>query len=178
MLKKPLSILIVLIIALVGVLTYRYTTPTTPSILIGTTTTQRVATASSSIPAAPQSKTPARAQAAAAATAQHATSTAQESTVACSTAEIRVPGATFTACVHPGMTVIDMMSALADEGRLSYAGSQYPGLGFFVEVINGQSAPEGSYWILYYNGKTSDFGASGLSVKAGDTIEWRIDKRY
>jgi len=74
--------------------------------------------------------------------------------------------------------VLDAMHTLAAEGSLSFSGRDFPGLGFFVEQMNGKYGADGFYWILYVNGKKSDFGASQMRLKEGDVVEWRYEKGY
>ena len=53
-----------------------------------------------------------------------------------------------------------------------------PGMGAFVESINGQRNTNGFYWILYVNGTSSPTGASQTLVHANDSLEWRYEKGY
>lgn len=75
-------------------------------------------------------------------------------------------------------TVLNAMHALSAKGELSFSGRDFPGLGFFVEEINGKRSADGYYWILLINGKKSDLGVSSARVERGDTIEWRYEKGY
>ncbi len=77
-----------------------------------------------------------------------------------------------------GSTVLDVMRALSAEGSLNFFGRDFPGLGFFVESINGKKNTEGYYWILLINGKKSDLGASQARIQTGDVVEWRYEKGY
>ena len=69
-------------------------------------------------------------------------------------------------------TVLDAMRALAAESELSFSGRDFPGLGFFVEEINGKRNENGYYWILRINGELSGKGVSQARVETGDIIEW------
>lgn len=82
---------------------------------------------------------------------------------------------TFTA--GAGGTVLEAMNAHVAEGELSFSGRDFPGLGFFVEEINGTRSADGYYWILLVNGERSDLGVSSARVERGDTIEWRYESR-
>lgn len=75
-------------------------------------------------------------------------------------------------------TVLDTMNAFAVPGELSFSGRDFPGLGFFVEEINGTRSADGYYWILYVNGTSSQTGVSETAVSAGDVIEWKYEKGY
>lgn len=74
--------------------------------------------------------------------------------------------------------VIDAMRSLASTSAFTFTGRDYPGLGFFVDSINGKKNADGMYWILYVNGVLATAGVSALSVSAGDTIEWKYEKSY
>ncbi|MBI4088390.1 DUF4430 domain-containing protein [Candidatus Kaiserbacteria bacterium] len=75
-------------------------------------------------------------------------------------------------------SVLDAMNVLSTEGRLSFSGRDFPGLGFFVEEINGRRSADGYYWILRINGALSDKGVSQARVETGDIIEWRYEMGY
>ena len=83
---------------------------------------------------------------------------------------------TFTATTTS--FVLDTMHTLAAEGSLNFSGRDFPGLGFFVEEMNGRKNTGGYYWILLINGKKSDLGASQARLKEGDVVEWRYEKGY
>ncbi len=68
------------------------------------------------------------------------------------------------------------MRSLASSSNFTFAGREYPSLGFFVESINGKKGTNGYYWFLYVNGKSSDTGASETHLKTGDVIEWKYEK--
>lgn len=71
--------------------------------------------------------------------------------------------------------VLDAMDSLAADGKISFSGREFPGLGFFVEEINGTRNANGRHWMLYVNGAFSDKGASQARVERGDVIEWRYE---
>ena len=83
---------------------------------------------------------------------------------------------TFTATT--ASSVLDVMHTLAAEGSFSFSGRDFPGLGFFVEEMNGRKNMDGYYWILYVNGTPSQTGASQTMLSDGDTIEWRFERGY
>jgi len=83
---------------------------------------------------------------------------------------------TFTATTTG--SVLDAMRALSAKGSFSFSGRDFPGLGFFVEEMNGRKNTDGYYWILLVNGKKSDLGASQARLKEGDVVEWRYEKGY
>ncbi len=83
---------------------------------------------------------------------------------------------TFTAATEG--TVLDSMHALAADGKLSFSGREFAGLGYLVEEINGRRSADGYYWILRVNGVLSDQGVSQARVESNDVIEWRYEKGY
>ncbi|KKW40537.1 hypothetical protein A3I46_02675 [Candidatus Kaiserbacteria bacterium RIFCSPLOWO2_02_FULL_54_13] len=93
-------------------------------------------------------------------------------------ATIRVGEKSYTVSVSPGGTVIDTMRALVSTGDFTYTSREYPGLGTFVDSINGKKGEGGMYWILYINGVSATSGASAAIVSAGDIVEWKYEKGY
>ena len=75
-------------------------------------------------------------------------------------------------------TVIETMRAIASSGAFTFTGRDYPGLGFFVDSINGEKNAGGKYWVFYINEVSATSGVSTAVVKAGDTIEWKYEKGY
>ena len=73
-------------------------------------------------------------------------------------------------------TVRDAMREQERTGTVRYEGRDYPGLGYFLESINGVRAEKGAYWFLYINGELSDRGASSADVAPGDTVYWRLEE--
>lgn len=51
-----------------------------------------------------------------------------------------------------------------------------PGLGEFVESIDGIKPEKDQFWAFYVNGKSSTVGASQYVMKNGDLIEWKLEK--
>ena len=80
--------------------------------------------------------------------------------------------------VAAGSTVLDTMKTLAAEGDFTFTGRDYPSLGFFVESINEKRQSDGYVWIFYVNGVKSSIGITSLTLKPGDTIEWKYEKKY
>ncbi|MCE9541644.1 DUF4430 domain-containing protein [Candidatus Kaiserbacteria bacterium] len=80
--------------------------------------------------------------------------------------------------ITSGQRVLDTMRSLQKDGRLSYTETEYPGLGVFIESINGKKNGGGLYWFLYVNGTPAESGASQTSIKTGDVIEWRYQNGY
>ena len=91
---------------------------------------------------------------------------------------LSVGGEVYSDTVHDGATVIDAMNTLASGGSFRFTSKDFPGIGAFVESINGQRNTNGFYWILYVNGTSSPTGASQTLVHANDSLEWRYEKGY
>ncbi len=74
-------------------------------------------------------------------------------------------------------TVLENMQALrAASSTFTYSGTQFMGLGIFIESINDVVPPDGMYWILYINGESATLGASQMNVRPGDQVEWRVEE--
>jgi len=97
---------------------------------------------------------------------------------ATSTAAFKIGEMLYPVAVSPDESVMDAMRALQSSGNLAFTGKDYPGMGFFVESINGKKNSDNLYWMLYINGKSSDTGASQTTIHSGDKIEWRYEKSY
>lgn len=92
-------------------------------------------------------------------------------------ATFKVGGTAYSTTVRPNETVIEAMRALASLGTFTFTGRDYPGLGFFVDSINGEKDGNGTYWMLYINGVSAATGASSAIVHAGDVVEWKYEKK-
>ncbi len=87
----------------------------------------------------------------------------------------RTPSPVSIPVLTPG-TVLDAMRAYdATPATFSFATREYPGIGSFVEEVNGVREGGGMHWILYINGRTSDLGASQAQVRPGDRVLWRFE---
>ncbi len=91
---------------------------------------------------------------------------------------LSVDGAAYAVSVAEEATVADVMARVAAESSLAYQTKEFPGLGAFVDEINGKRGQNGHYWILHINGKKSELGISQAVVRPGDRIEWRYEKGY
>ena len=91
---------------------------------------------------------------------------------------LKVGEKSYTVDISSGETVIRAMRALVDASGFAYTSREYPGLGEFVDSINGIKNSGGMYWILYVNGITASLGASAIVLKADDVIEWKYEKSF
>lgn len=99
-------------------------------------------------------------------------------TESASLALLKVDGTFYTIPAGPGETVIAAMDALAALGGFTYTSKDFPGLGVFVDSINGKKGGGGMYWILYVNGEAAAKGAGLIEMHEGDIIEWKYEKGY
>jgi len=92
---------------------------------------------------------------------------------------LTVDGTSYTANVPINSTVYDMMNAIADESlHFTFGGTNFgPGMGFFVDSINGKKEDHKNklYWVYKINGKKAMVGVSGYLVKEGDIISWALE---
>lgn len=91
---------------------------------------------------------------------------------------LKVGDTSYRIYVPAGATVLDAMNTLTSTGNFTFTSKEFPGMGAFIESINGKANRGGSSWFLYVNGTSSDTGASQTTLKAGDTVEWRYEKNY
>lgn len=83
----------------------------------------------------------------------------------------------YTVPVLSNTTVIAAMEAYAEVNlNFSFSGSEFPGLGLFVEEMGGLRNGGGFYWTLFINNELSEKGASQMEVSPSDTVEWRYQK--
>lgn len=83
----------------------------------------------------------------------------------------------YTLSVLPGETLATAMQHLASTNpSFTYTTKEYPGLGLFVQSINGTVNEKSYYWFLYVNGKQSSTGISATTVHPGDQIEWKYEQ--
>lgn len=73
-----------------------------------------------------------------------------------------------------------IMQQAAEQCDFSYAGKDYPGLGFFVEQIDQveQDKAQGLYWVYRVNGAKASLGVSQQTIMPGDTITWSYEAEY
>ncbi len=105
-------------------------------------------------------------------------SSAETTTTSAATATLKVASTTYALSVRAGETVLGAMRALGSAGTLRFTGREYPGLGFFVDSINGVSSAGGKYWVFYVNGVSATQGISSTIIEKGDLVEWRYEKSY
>ncbi|MBI3335244.1 MAG: DUF4430 domain-containing protein [Candidatus Portnoybacteria bacterium] len=85
---------------------------------------------------------------------------------------------TYQVGISENSSAYDLMKKASEQYEFSFNGKEYPGLGFFVETINGVKNNEkgdGKYWIYYINGEEAQAGISNYIVKSGDEILWKYE---
>jgi hypothetical protein len=88
---------------------------------------------------------------------------------------LKVLGETYKVGIENGATVYDVMNIVKEtkENNFSFISKEYPGLGIFVDEINGIKGTPQKYWIYYVNGKEAPIGISNYILKDGDIINWK-----
>ena len=76
--------------------------------------------------------------------------------------------------VTPNTTFHNALLYLKNNGKISFSGKNYPGLGFFVTDIGSLHAGNGKNLLYYINGKEASVGVSSYTLKDGDIIEWKL----
>lgn len=66
----------------------------------------------------------------------------------------------------------------SSKNLIDIKGTNFSGLGFFVDEINGVKAGNGYSWIYYVNGVKATVGVSSYKLQEGDLIEWKYEKNY
>lgn len=86
------------------------------------------------------------------------------------------PAREYTLSIDGETTVLAAMEALSASSAFTFAGQEFPGLGFFVEEIGGLKNADGFYWTLFIDGKPSALGVSSARVTPSNHVEWRYQK--
>jgi len=85
--------------------------------------------------------------------------------------ELNILGKSYSTETEEGVSVYDVMKSVEDHS-FSFKATNYPGLGYFIEEINGIKGSPGKYWFYYVNGKEANVGVSKYFIKSGDIISW------
>lgn len=93
------------------------------------------------------------------------------------TATLAVEGRTYQVSLPEGSSAYDFMVKAQETSNFQFGGKEFPGLGFFIQEINGleQSPRAGKYWIYYINGRKAEVGISAYTVNDHDIILWRYE---
>lgn len=92
-------------------------------------------------------------------------------------ATLTVEEKTYLVSLPKGSSAYDFMAKAQQTSDLQFRGKEFPGLGFFIQEINGleQSPRLGKYWIYYINGKKAEVGISAYMVNNHDVILWEYE---
>ena len=84
---------------------------------------------------------------------------------------------TYLVSLPEGSSAYDLMVRAQETSDFQFKGREFPGLGFFIQAINGleQSPRLGKYWIYYINGKKAEVGISAYTVNTHDIILWKYE---
>jgi len=74
-------------------------------------------------------------------------------------------------------SVYDFMTKLQTEGKIIFKEKNYPGMGKFIEEINGQKN-DVKNWIYYVNDKKANIGISNYQLNPGDVVSWKYENSY
>ncbi len=79
--------------------------------------------------------------------------------------------------IPEGSTGYDLMQSASTQSNFTFSAKNFPGLGYFIEEINGQKNDhmKGIYWIYYINGEKAKVGISNYLLTNGDIIEWKYE---
>ena len=86
---------------------------------------------------------------------------------------LKTPDKSYLVKVEEGATALDVMKNAQNSG-FSFNGKEYPGMGYFIDEINGVKSENGKYWIYYINEQEAEIGVSKYVVNNGDIINWKL----
>lgn len=89
------------------------------------------------------------------------------------TATITIGGVTHT--VEIPNALFNAMNSLSEQRRITFKSVLYPGLGEFINEINGIKNTSDQFWLYYVNGTLGSMGAGSYVLKDGDVIEWKFE---
>ena len=96
-------------------------------------------------------------------------------------ATLIVEGKTYLVSLPEGSSAYDLMVKAQETSDFQFRGKEFPGLGFFIQEINGleQNPRIGKYWIYSINGRKAEVGISAYTVNSHDIITWKYeDEEY
>ena len=85
---------------------------------------------------------------------------------------------TYDLQFHEGETLYQAMRRLEGEGALTIQGTNFSGIGFFIDGLNGVTNGSGKYWVYSINGVKATLGVEGYRPKSGETIVWMFEESY
>lgn len=91
------------------------------------------------------------------------------------TVNLNVADEHYTTMVPQGSTVYDVMTVLSSTTSFRFNAKPYPGLGYFIDEINGKKNTADHYWSLYVHDAPATVGASSYIPENGETIAWKFE---
>lgn len=91
---------------------------------------------------------------------------------------LEINGIKYESEIADQMSVYDFMTQLQNEGKITFKEKNYPGMGKFIEEINGVKGSGEKYWIYYINNKKAEVGVSNYKLNPGDVVSWKYESSY
>lgn len=93
------------------------------------------------------------------------------------TVTLTVPGKTLQLTVDRSATVENLLVTARQQGRITFAGRTFAGIGWFIEEIDGlrQDGLKGMYWVYSVNGKKANVGVSAYVLSPGDQVSFTYE---
>lgn len=88
---------------------------------------------------------------------------------------LEIDGKKLETTIAEKENVYDFMTKLQTEGKINFKEKTYPGMGKFIEEINGLKNGDKN-WIYYINGVKANIGVSNYKINRGDIISWKYEK--
>ena len=88
---------------------------------------------------------------------------------------LEINGIKYNSKITGPLSVYDFMTQLQDEGKITFEEKNYPGMGKFIEGINGIKNGRKKNWIYYVNGKKAGIGVSNYQINKGDIVSWKYE---
>lgn len=92
---------------------------------------------------------------------------------------ITINGEKYNLEYKENLSVYEMLQLLSADSKKSFifTAKEYPGMGHFVESMNGvdNNNQSGKYWIYYINGESAKVGISNYIIQKEDKIEWKYE---
>ena len=77
-----------------------------------------------------------------------------------------------------GATVLELLENLERRQGITIEKRNFPGLGVFIEAIQGVHNTNDSYWQFWVNGEYSKVGAGQYELKDGDKVLWKRTSEF
>jgi len=88
---------------------------------------------------------------------------------------LEINGIRYESEISGQMSVYDFMTQLRNEEKITFKEKNYPGMGKFIEEINGIKGNGEKYWIYYVNDKKAEIGVSNYQINIGDIVSWKYE---